>query len=93
MTDTHAFTGQIELLSLQLRENFEELLHKTNQLRSEIIFVLTRPISERKDNARLLEKLTLRFGVPCENPVPTGCSTHNTLDRLVQLNSLGVGLA
>lgn len=35
----------------------------------------------------------LIFGVPCEKPVPTGCSMNRILDRLVQLNSLGVGRA
>lgn len=36
---------------------------------------------------------TLISGVPCEKPVPTGCSTNSTLDRFVQLNSLMDGFA
>lgn len=33
------------------------------------------------------------FGSPCENPVPTGCSTKSKLDKLVQLYSFCVGCA
>jgi hypothetical protein len=33
------------------------------------------------------------LGVPCEYPVPTGCSTNIILDRFVQLNGLTVGTA
>lgn len=33
------------------------------------------------------------LGVPREKPVPTGCSTYKTADRLVQLYSLTIGFA
>ena len=36
---------------------------------------------------------TRAVGVPCENPVPMGCSTNRILERLVQLNSFWVALA
>lgn len=36
---------------------------------------------------------TLMLGVPCEKPVPTGCSTNRMLERLVQLNAFCVGIA
>ena len=38
-------------------------------------------------------QLTRAVGTPCENPVPTGCSTNRILERFVQLNSFGVGFA
>ena len=39
------------------------------------------------------EARTRAVGVPCENPVPTGCSIYKMLERFVQLNSFWVGLA
>ena len=36
---------------------------------------------------------TLAVGVPWEKPVPIGCSTYRTLERLVQLHSFCVGEA
>jgi hypothetical protein len=39
------------------------------------------------ESSKKAQHITLRFGVPCEYPVPTGCSTQRTLDKFVQLNS------
>src|SRR5258708_3789480 len=40
-----------------------------------------------------LKRRTIAVGVPWENPVPIGCSTYRTLERLVQLHSFWVGKA
>lgn len=41
-TVTYTFTRQIEILSLEFREDFQKLLHETDKLDSEVFFVLGR---------------------------------------------------
>jgi len=39
---TYTLARKIELLRLNLRENFQELLHKANQLGSKVVLILSR---------------------------------------------------
>lgn len=90
---THTFASQIEVLPLEFREYLKELLEEANKLGGNVIFVLSHMLQVRMQIQHRHDTRTLALGTPWEKPVPTGCSTHSTLDRFVQLNSLGVGLA
>jgi hypothetical protein len=88
---TYTLAREIELLCFQFWEDFQELLHKANQLSSKVVLILG--FAKYHLFKHQGKQHTLMLGFPCENPVPTGCSTQRTLDKLVQLNSLSVGFA
>ena len=37
---TYTFTRQIQLLAIEFRKNFEELLHETNELSCKVVLIL-----------------------------------------------------
>lgn len=92
---TYTFARDVQLLPLQLLEHVQELLHEAHNLCRDLVFVLHPAIDlvSIACDCEMQSTHTVTSGLPCEKPVPTGCSTNKMLDRFVQLNSFCVGCA
>ena len=60
-------------------------MHEADELCCQFVLILDN--DQFRLGIRMQPKRTVMFGLPRENPVPTGCSTNKMLDRFVQLNS------
>lgn len=84
--NAHTFTADVKVKSFQLLKHFKELHQESGNLCSELIVVCNIRCSLWKPGLWHDDAEVVR-GVISISLTPTGCSTHRTLARRVQLHS------